>query len=119
MRRLGRGSPFGDATSAWVAKRPRPPRRRPGKNGPLPRGGVRKRGGSRVKPPLFEYHAATSVEEAVSLLAEHGDEAKVLAGGQSLMPLLSLRLARPAHLVDVNGIAELAGVTNGTGLELG
>src|SRR3954453_14007677 len=72
-----------------------------------------------MKPPLFEYHAPASADGAVGLLAEHGDEAKVLAGGQSLMPLLSLRLARPAHLVDVNGIAELAGVTNGTGLELG
>lgn len=72
-----------------------------------------------MKPPLFEYHAPASVEEAVGLLAEHGDEAKVLAGGQSLMPLLSLRLARPAHLVDVNGLSELTGITNGTGLDLG
>ena len=72
-----------------------------------------------MKPPLFEYHAPASVEEAVGLLAEHGDEAKVLAGGQSLIPLLSLRLARPAHLVDVNGLGELGSITNGNGLELG
>src|SRR4051812_33814261 len=72
-----------------------------------------------MKPPLFEYHAPASIDEAVGLLAEHGDEAKVLAGGQSLIPLLSLRLARPAHLVDVNGLSELAGIANGKGLELG
>src|SRR3954452_2977893 len=72
-----------------------------------------------MKPPLFEYHAPASVDEAVGLLAEHGDEAKVLAGGQSLIPLLSLRLARPAHIVDVNGLSELASISNGSGLEVG
>ena len=48
-----------------------------------------------MKPPPFEYHAPETVEEALALLAEHGDEAKVLAGGQSLVPLLNFRLARP------------------------
>jgi aerobic carbon-monoxide dehydrogenase medium subunit len=72
-----------------------------------------------MKPPPFEYDAVASVEEAVSLLAEHGDEAKVLAGGQSLVPLLALRLARPAHLVDINGVAELTAHANGDGLTLG
>jgi CO/xanthine dehydrogenase FAD-binding subunit len=68
-----------------------------------------------VKPPPFEYFAPTSVEEATALLAEHGDDAKVLAGGQSLIPLLSLRLARPAVLVDINGVDELRSITaNGT-----
>ncbi|MBX6376974.1 MAG: xanthine dehydrogenase family protein subunit M [Clostridia bacterium] len=61
-----------------------------------------------MKPPPFEYHAPVSLEEAVELLAELGGDAKVLAGGQSLMPLLNLRLAQPAHLVDVNGLEELA-----------
>ena len=61
-----------------------------------------------MKPPPFEYYAPASVEEAAALLAEHGDDAKVLAGGQSLIPLLSLRLARPAALIDLNGVAELA-----------
>jgi len=61
-----------------------------------------------VKPPLFEYHDPGSVDEALALLAEHGDEAKVLAGGQSLVPLLNFRLARPERLVDVNGLSELA-----------
>ena len=59
-----------------------------------------------MKPPPFEYHAPTSVEETVGLLAELED-AKILAGGQSLVPLLNFRLARPAHLVDINGLAEL------------
>src|SRR5947208_4187060 len=59
-----------------------------------------------MKPPVFEYHAPRSVDEAVALLADLED-AKVLAGGQSLIPLLNFRLARPAHLVDVNGVAEL------------
>ena len=61
-----------------------------------------------MKPPLFEYHDPGSVDEALALLAEHGDEAKVLAGGQSLVPLLNFRLARPERLVDVNGLSELA-----------
>jgi aerobic carbon-monoxide dehydrogenase medium subunit len=72
-----------------------------------------------VKPPPFEYHRAGSTDEAVALLAEHGDEAKVLAGGQSLVPLLSLRLARPAHLVDINAASELASVTSDNGLRMG
>jgi len=59
-----------------------------------------------VKPPPFEYHAPTSVDEACSLLGSL-DDAKVLAGGQSLVPLLNFRLARPAHLVDINRIGGL------------
>jgi aerobic carbon-monoxide dehydrogenase medium subunit len=72
-----------------------------------------------VKPPPFEYHRAGSIDEVVALLAEHGDEAKILAGGQSLVPLLSLRLARPAHLVDINRVGELGAVENGNGLRFG
>src|SRR5712672_1096597 len=64
-----------------------------------------------MKLPPFEYEAPTTVGEAVDLLAEHGDEASVLAGGQSLIPLLALRLARPAVLIDINGIDELSGVS--------
>jgi aerobic carbon-monoxide dehydrogenase medium subunit len=69
-----------------------------------------------MKLPPFDYEAPTTVSEAVELLAEHQDEASVLAGGQSLIPLLALRLAHPAVLIDINGIAELSGVsaTNGT-----
>jgi aerobic carbon-monoxide dehydrogenase medium subunit len=67
-----------------------------------------------VKPPPFEYHAPASVSEAVTRLGELED-AKVLAGGQSLMPLLNFRLARPAHLVDINRIEELAYVCDRDG----
>ncbi len=55
-----------------------------------------------VKPPPFEYHRPGSKAEALALLGSLGDEAKVLAGGQSLVALLNLRLARPAHLIDIN-----------------
>jgi carbon-monoxide dehydrogenase medium subunit len=61
-----------------------------------------------VKPPRFDYHAPGSVEEAVGLLARYGGDAKVLAGGQSLMPMLNFRLTRPAALVDINRIPALA-----------
>jgi carbon-monoxide dehydrogenase medium subunit len=61
-----------------------------------------------MKPPPFEYVAPRNTDEAVALLAQYGDRAKVLAGGQSLVPLLNFRLAQPEMLVDVNRIAELA-----------
>jgi CO/xanthine dehydrogenase FAD-binding subunit len=57
-----------------------------------------------VKPAPFAYYDPRTVDEAVSLLAQHGSDAKVLAGGQSLMPLLNMRLARPAVVVDVNRV---------------
>lgn len=60
-----------------------------------------------MKPAAFEYDAPTTVEEAAALLGEHADSAKVLAGGQSLVPLLALRLTRFDRLVDVNRIPEL------------
>lgn len=60
-----------------------------------------------MKTPPFEYSAPGTVEEVLDLLAEHGDEAKLIAGGQSLMPMLAMRLARPAQLVDLNGLASL------------
>jgi CO/xanthine dehydrogenase FAD-binding subunit len=63
-----------------------------------------------MKPPRFDYHAPSSLDEAVDLLAGYGGDAKVLAGGQSLMPLLNFRLARPAALVDLNRIGALAGI---------
>jgi CO/xanthine dehydrogenase FAD-binding subunit len=61
-----------------------------------------------MKPPKFEYHAPRTVDEALALLGRYGGDAKVLAGGQSLMPLLNFRLARPAALVDLNRIPSLA-----------
>src|SRR5438477_7253158 len=60
-----------------------------------------------MKPPPFEYHDPSTLDEALGLLAEHGYDAKVLAGGQSLVPLLNFRLARPERLIDLNGVAEL------------
>jgi carbon-monoxide dehydrogenase medium subunit len=64
-----------------------------------------------MKPAPFEYHAPEQVDDVVQLLAAHGDDAKVLAGGQSLVPMLALRLARFDHLVDVNRVEALRGVT--------
>jgi carbon-monoxide dehydrogenase medium subunit len=61
-------------------------------------------------PAEFEYFAPATVEEAVGLLERYGDDAKVLAGGQSLIPMMKLRIASPRCLVDVNGIGELAGL---------
>jgi carbon-monoxide dehydrogenase medium subunit len=68
-----------------------------------------------MKLPCVEYEAPTTIAEAVDLLAEHEDEASVLAGGQSLIPLMALRLARPAVLIDINGLSELSlvAVTDG------
>ncbi|MEV0754299.1 FAD binding domain-containing protein [Streptosporangium sp. NPDC050280] len=61
-----------------------------------------------MKPPPFEYHAPRSLGEALDALAEAGEHGKVLAGGQSLIPMLNMRLAAPAHLVDINRLRELA-----------
>ncbi len=61
-------------------------------------------------PPSFEYHRPSSVEEAVGLLSSLGSEAKILAGGHSLLPMMKLRFAEPEHLVDINRIPELKGV---------
>src|SRR5262252_10313227 len=68
-----------------------------------------------MKLPAVEYEAPETVAAAIDLLAEHQDEASVLAGGQSLIPLLALRLARPALLIDINGLQELAGVSASNG----
>ena len=64
-------------------------------------------GGENLIPGSFDYVVANSVSDAVSLLQQHGDEAKILAGGQSLIPLLRFRLAAPSVLVDINRIADL------------
>jgi len=61
-----------------------------------------------VKPPKFEYHAPSTLDEALALLARYNGDAKLLAGGQSLVPLLNFRLARPAALIDLNRITSLA-----------
>ena len=73
-----------------------------------------------MKPPSFEYSRASTLDEALAMLGELGGEAKVLAGGQSLMPLLSMRLAAPRHLVDINRLSELAYVrTSADGVRVG
>jgi carbon-monoxide dehydrogenase medium subunit len=73
-----------------------------------------------VIPPEFDYVRAASVDEATAALAEHGDDAKVLAGGQSLIPLLRLRLAYPSVLVDVAGVGDMRGVRDdGDGIVIG
>ncbi|MCB0174910.1 MAG: xanthine dehydrogenase family protein subunit M [Anaerolineae bacterium] len=61
-----------------------------------------------MKPPPFEYFAPTTLDDALDYMADYGDEAKPLAGGQSLIPTMNFRLAQPEVLVDLNGIAELA-----------
>ena len=66
-------------------------------------------------PPQFEYSAPETLDEAISLLGEHGPDAVVLAGGQSLIPLMKLQLAAPEHVVDINGIAGLSGISEDNG----
>ena len=66
-----------------------------------------------MKPPPFVYHRPGEVEEALDTLAEVGSDGKILAGGQSLVPLMSMRLAAPAHLIDINGLSELGAVRVG------
>ncbi|HEX6827594.1 MAG TPA: xanthine dehydrogenase family protein subunit M [Burkholderiales bacterium] len=61
-------------------------------------------------PGAFEYHAAKSLDEAVALLAAHNGDAKILAGGHSLLPMMKLRFAEPAHLIDLNRVGELKGI---------
>ncbi len=63
-----------------------------------------------MRPPPFGYCSPDTLEEVLDLLGEHGDEAKIIAGGQSLMPMLAMRLARPAHLVDINRVKSLSGI---------
>lgn len=74
-----------------------------------------------MKPPPFEYCAPTTVDEALEHLAEHGYDAKPLAGGQSLIPMMNFRLAQPAVLVDLNSIADLSFIrpTDDGGLSIG
>jgi carbon-monoxide dehydrogenase medium subunit len=67
-------------------------------------------------PPAFDYHAPSSVDEAISLLASLGDEAKLLAGGHSLLPMMKLRFAQPGVLIDINRIPELRGISEQGGV---
>ncbi|HUW36292.1 MAG TPA: xanthine dehydrogenase family protein subunit M [Rhodocyclaceae bacterium] len=67
-------------------------------------------------PPSFGYSAPSSLPEALKLLAQHGDEAKILAGGHSLLPMMKFRFADPAHLIDLNRVAELKGIREDGGV---
>jgi len=71
--------------------------------------------GSRMKAAAFDYHAPETLEAALALLAQHGEEARVLAGGQSLVPTMAFRMARPSVLVDINRIAGLDALESADG----
>jgi carbon-monoxide dehydrogenase medium subunit len=68
-----------------------------------------------VIPGSFAYHRPSSIEDAVKILADHGDEARPLAGGHSLIPMMKLRMAAPAHLVDLRGLPGLSGISEAGG----
>ena len=71
-------------------------------------------------PAAFDYHRPASIDDAIKLLAQHGDEARVVAGGHSLIPMMKLRLAQPSHLVDLQGIGSLKGIKDvGAAFEIG
>jgi aerobic carbon-monoxide dehydrogenase medium subunit len=73
------------------------------------------KGTTTMIPAAFEYHAPSSIGEATALLARLGEDAKVLSGGHSLIPLMKLRLANPRHIIDINGIPGLAGIREADG----
>ena len=84
------------------------------------RAGQIQKGVTTMIPGVFEYHAPSSLGEATALLAKLGDDAKVLSGGQSLIPLMKLRLAAPHHVIDINGLPGLAYVReDGGALRIG
>ncbi len=69
-----------------------------------------------MTPAVFEYHRPDTVAEVLALLGRFGDDGKVLAGGHSLVPMMKLRLAEPAHLIDINAIASLRGIREEAGV---
>src|SRR5262249_62176940 len=91
---------------------------RPGRSRDPAHAAARVGAAERVKPAPFEYARPESIEEAVLLLAKHGPEAKVLAGGQSLVPMLNMRLARPSVLIDINRLP-LGDIVDDDGLRRG
>ena len=71
-------------------------------------------------PGQFEYHRPGSVDDAIALLAQYGEDGRVLAGGHSLIPMMKLRLAQPAHLIDLQGVSGLSGISeSGGSIEIG
>jgi carbon-monoxide dehydrogenase medium subunit len=69
-----------------------------------------------MKPASFAYESPQTLDETLRLLSQHGEDAKLLAGGQSLVPLLNFRLARPARLIDINGVPGLATIADDAGV---
>lgn len=80
------------------------------------RTGLIQKGATTMIPGAFEYHAPSSIGDATNLLAKLGEDARVLSGGQSLIPLMKLRLASPRHLIDINGIPGLAYIREADGV---
>lgn len=72
-----------------------------------------------MKNPPFNYHRPATLDDALALLAEHGDDAKILAGGQSLLPTMALRLGPPEHVIDIGSIAGLDDISVNDGITLG
>src|SRR5262245_27999181 len=93
------------------------PARRGCRDGPRRRmvrahAGRRGRGGCHMQLPApFEYERASSLDDAIALLERHGPDARLIAGGHSLLPMMKLRLARPEVLIDVNDLTDLAGIS--------
>ncbi len=72
-----------------------------------------------MKPPVFKYCAARSVDDVIGVLTDHGDDVTILAGGQSLVPMLNMRMARPEVVIDINRIGALSGIHVNGQLSLG
>ena len=70
-------------------------------------------------PASFEYHRPRSLDEAIAILASHGDDIRIVAGGHSLIPMMKLRLAQPGHLVDLQDLGELRGIDAGSTIVIG
>jgi aerobic carbon-monoxide dehydrogenase medium subunit len=70
-------------------------------------------------PASFEYHRPRSLDEAIAILASHGDDIRIVAGGHSLIPMMKLRLAQPGHLVDLQDLSELRGIDAGSTIVIG
>lgn len=68
-----------------------------------------------MKPAKFEYHRPATLEEALALLGQYGDDARVIAGGQSLVPMMNMRLARPDHVIDINDLGDLSYIRHDNG----
>src|SRR6056297_3087776 len=73
----------------------------------------------RMIPPAFEYHRPTDIAGALGVIAEHGDEARVIAGGHSLIPMMKLRMVEIAHLIDLQDVADLKGISVGETIRIG